>query len=118
MLDRRHVEDCAEDMLRTEAHEQGEQKKRDDQRADQQPRLGRGAAVLREMQGGCEEGAFFHFQTWKRQYKTLAYGSPELPALRGGRHWRASPEGLLPVVAPDGALDRGLNLSEGGLLTG
>ena len=67
---------------------------------------------------GIHEGAFFHFQTWKRQYKTLAYGSPELPALRGGRHWRASPEGLLPVVAPDGALDRGLNLSEGGLLTG
>lgn len=31
-----------------------------------------------ELQGGCEEGAFFHFQTWKRQYKTLAYGSPEL----------------------------------------
>ena len=56
--------------------------------------------------------------TSKRQYKTLAYGSPGLPALRGGRHWRASPEGLLPVVAPDGALDRGLNLSEGSLLTG
>lgn len=38
-----------------------------------------------ELQGGCEEGAFFHFQTWKRQYKTLAYGSPELPGLRYDR---------------------------------
>ena len=45
-----------------------------------------------ELQGGCEEGAFFHFQTWKRQYKTLAYGSPDDPhceaAATGGHRLR------------------------------